>query len=208
MQKAQLLAGQGRTDEALALMQAGQAAFAKAGSELGQGLALEGQAGVYLRRGDLVMARRVYEEASQVFGRAGIPDGEARLCVRLGDMDAAEGKPDGGLGFYKRALRLSRQNKPGDYSLGALLGMAINLQKLGRKLESLQLALLCERVLKLGLMPPSEPGFNADLVKRAEAVLGQIGAKLMQSVVDEARARLAKEDARAQLKEGIEKNWS
>ena len=208
MQKAQLLAGQGRTDEALALMQAGQLAFAKVGSDMGQGLALEGQAGIYLRKGDVGTARRVYEEASQLFGRAGITEGEARLCVRLGDLESGEGKADAALNAYKRALRISRQNKLGDYSVGALLGLALNFHKTARKLDAMHLALVCERALSAGVMPASEPEFFAALKLRCEDIVGQVSAKLLGAVVDDARARLLKDDVRRLLKECVEKNWA
>jgi hypothetical protein len=57
-------------------------------------------------------------------------------------------------------------------------------------------------------MPASEAGFYADLEPRAEAVMAQIGSKLMQSVIEDARMKLGKEDLRRLLKESIEKNWS
>jgi class 3 adenylate cyclase/predicted ATPase len=208
MQKGQLLASQERFKEALALMQEAQAVFVKAGSEQGQALALEGQACAVQRQGDGGLARRYFEEASRIFGRAGMHEGEARACVRLGDLDASEGKIQGGEASYKRALRLSRQNKPGDYSLGALLGLSALFHKQGRKLEALHLVLACERAQAAGILPASEPEFSADVQRRTTALLGQIGGKLLQSVVDEARGKLAKEDARALLKECVEKNWS
>ena len=208
MQKAQMLASQQRYEEALALMQAAQAAFAKAGSDPGQALALEGQANANQGQGQRVLARRLFEEAGQAFNRAGMPDGEARVFVRLGDLDAAEAKPQGGEAYYKRALKLSRLNKPGDYSVGALLGLAGVFHKAGRKLEALHLGLVCERLLASGMMPASEPEFFAELKQRSEAALSLIGGKLLHSVVDEARAKLSKEDARGLLKECIEKNWS
>jgi predicted ATPase/class 3 adenylate cyclase len=208
MQKGQLLAGQKNYAEALGLLQAAQAAFAAAASEQGQALALEAQGGVILAQGDALLARRCLEQGVQTFARSGLYDGEARVCVRLGDLDSAEGKAPAAEALYKKALRLSHQNKPGDYSLGALLGLAGLLTKAGRKLEGLQMALLCERALGAGMMPPSEPEFFADLGRRAQATLAQIGAKLMQSVIEEARAKMAKDDVRALLKDYVEKNWS
>jgi len=208
MQKAQLLKGQGRLDDALALLQAAHATFAKAASELGQALALESQGCAFLAMERPVPARRQFELAADAFIQAQAQDGEARLCVRLGDLDAAEGKQQGGEGYYKKALKLSRLSKPGDYSLGALLGLAAAWARIGRKLEALHLALVCERALELGMMPASEPEFHADLARRADAVLAQIGGRLMRSVIDEARAKVAREDARALVKECVEKNWT
>jgi tetratricopeptide (TPR) repeat protein len=206
MQKGQLLAGQGHGDEALALLRSAQTAFAQAGAEAGQALALEAQGSVLLQLGQGEQARRCFEQAGQAFERLGMHDGEARLDVRLGDLDAAEGKAQGGEARYKRALRLSRQSKLGDYSLGALLGLAAAFNKAGRRLEALHLALLCEQALAQGLMPASEPEYFAELGRRAEAVLGQIGSKLLRSVIDEARAKLAQQDLRALLKGCVEKN--
>jgi class 3 adenylate cyclase/predicted ATPase len=205
MQKGQLLAGQQRYDEALALLQAAQAAFAKGGSQLGQALALEAQGSARLRQGQGALARGLYDQACQAFAQHGLRDGEARICVRLGDLDVAEGKPAGGEAWYLRALKVSRQSKPGDYSLGALLGQAAIIHKQGRKLEALHLALLCERALVAGLMQASEAEFYADLGRRAEVVLAQIGSKLLQSVIEEARAKMAEQDARALLKDALVK---
>ena len=208
LQKGQLQAGRQDFEKALASMKSAQEAFDKAGSEPGQALAMESQAGIYLQQGHASLARPLLERACQKFVQAQLRDGEARPCVRLGDLDAAEGKAQGGEAWYRRALRLSRLHKPGDYSLGALLGMALLLHKQGRKLESLNLALACERGLALGIMPASDPEFFAALGRKSEAVLAQIGSKLLHSVVDEARAKMAGQDARAALKESLEKYWA
>ena len=203
LQKGQLLARQERYDEALALMQEGQAAFAKAGSAQGQALALEGQACTRLKQAQAGAARGLLLQACQAFAQCGAPDGEARLHVRLGDLDFTEAKHESGEGSYQKALRISRQHKPGDYSLGALLGQAALLHKQGRHLESLHLGLLCER--SLGLMVASEAEFYDELGVKVGALLARVGSKLLQSVIEDARAKMQKEDARAQLKEAIEK---
>ena len=203
-----LLADQKRYEDALALMQAAQEAFGKARSVLGQALAMEAQACARRRQGQAGPARLLFDQAFQAFGQAGLHDGEARVCVRLGDLDAEEAKPLGGEGWYQRALKLSRQNKPGDYTLGALTGLAGILHKQGRKLEALRLALLCERILHSNLMPASEAEFHAELGREVEEVLARIGTKLMRSVIEEARAKMAQEDARVILKESMERYWS
>ncbi|HTB23161.1 MAG TPA: tetratricopeptide repeat protein [bacterium] len=205
LQKGQLLARQQKFDESLLLMQEAQADFSKVGSALGQGLALESQGCTHLKQGQPGSARTLFQQASQLFGQSGLRDGEARLCVRLGDLDSAEGKTDGGEAWYQKALKLSRQNKPGDYSLGALLGLAALMQKQGRHLEALHFALLCERILSEGLMPASEAEFYEELGVKSAALTAKLGSKLMRSVIDEARLKMAKEDVRAMLKESVEK---
>jgi predicted ATPase/class 3 adenylate cyclase len=208
MQKGDLLARQQKFEEALALMQEGQAGFAKVGSALGQALALESQAGVRLKQGRANLARGLFLQASQGFAESGAKDAEARLCVRLGDLDFSEARNESGEGMYQKALRLSRMNKPGDFSLGALLGMAALLHKQGRNPDSLSLALLCERALGLGMMPASDAEFYEGLAVKSKALLAQLGSKLMRSVIDEAGAKLDKQDARALLRESVEKYGS
>jgi len=208
MQKGQLMAGQGNYEEAMELMQAAEAAFVKGGSKLGQALAMEAQGCARLKQGKLGFTRTLFEGACQVFNTAGMMDGEARLCVRIGDLDGEEARPKSGENWYQRAVKLSRQSKPGDYSLGGLLGLAVLFHKAGRKLEALHLALVCERAIKLRMLPPSEPEFYAELGPRSEAVLALIGSKLMNSVIEEARAKIAQEDPRALLKDCLEKYWS
>jgi len=208
MQKGQLLAGQQNFDEALELMQAAEGAFVKGGSKLGQALAMEAQGCARLKQGKLGFTRTLFDQACQVFNAAGLLDGEARLSVRLGDLDGEESRPKAGEGWYQRAVKLSRQHKPGDYSLGALLGLAALFHKQGRKLEALHLALVSERALQLGVLPPSEPEFHAELGPRCASVLAQIGSKLMQSVIEEARAKIVQEDPRALLRECLDKYWS
>jgi len=203
LQKGQLLARQQKFDEVVALMQEGQEYFAKVGSTLGQALALESQACTRVKQGLPTEARGLFQQAGQIFSQSGMHDGEARLCVRMGDLDFAEGRTDAAEGVYQKALKLSRQNKPGDYSLGALLGLAAVFQKQGRNLESLELALLCERTL--GLMPASDAEFYEELAKKSEAMMAKLGSKLMRSVIDESRAKMAKEDARALLRKFLDK---
>jgi hypothetical protein len=128
--------------------------------------------------------------------------------VRLGELDAAEGRGGDGEGWFKRALRISRQHKPGDYSLGALIGLSRAQLKQNRKLEALQAALLCERSLTARIMPATDPDFYGELKGKAEAALNAAVAKLLRNVTDEARGRLEGTDLRAQLKELIEKSWA
>jgi class 3 adenylate cyclase/predicted ATPase len=208
IQKGQLLTGKGEFDKALASFGGAQAAFSRAGSEAGQALAMECQAVARLQQGQATVARNLLEQACQKCALAQLREPEARLCVRLGDLDASEGKPQGGESWYKRALRLSRQHKPGDYSLGAMMGLSLHLLKQGRKLEAMGLALSCERCLALGIMPASDPEFYAELVRKSEALMAQVGSKLLHTVLDEARARMASQDARGLLKENLEKNWT
>ena len=208
LQKGQLLARQDgwaeAAEDALGLMQEAQAAFAKAGNAQGQGLALEAQAGLRRRQRQAGMARGLLQDAGAFFAQAGAHDGEARVQVRIGDLDAAEGKGEGGEGWYKKCLRLSRQHKLGDYTVGALLGLAVVQHKQGRKLEALQLALVAGQAL--AWMPVSEAEFHEELAARATTVLGQVGLRLLQSLVDEAREKLAKDDIRARLKEAVAQN--
>jgi class 3 adenylate cyclase/predicted ATPase len=205
LQKAQLQSGQGALDAALESLDAAHACFAKAGNEAGGAQVLEAQANLWVQKDELRAAREQLEKAFERYGQLGQRDGEARVAVRLGDLDAAEGKPGTGEGWYTRALKLSRLHKPGDYSLGALLGLASIAHKQGRKLEALHMALLAERGLATRMMPPSEPEFYADLKPRCEAVLAQVATKLLGSVIEEARAKMAKQDARALLKEALDK---
>jgi hypothetical protein len=87
--------------------------------------------------------------------------------------------------------------------LGALLGLAALQLKQGRKLEALHLALVCERALAQRLFPPSEPEFYGELEQRCRALLDRLGGKLLASVIEEARVRLSKQDARALLKDSL-----
>jgi predicted ATPase/class 3 adenylate cyclase len=206
-QKGQLLAGQQRYEEALEPLKAAEEAFVRAGSSHGQALALESQALVRIAQSQLGSARGALEQACQLHAQGGSPDGEARVCVRLGDLDALEGRPRGGEGWYVRAVKVSRLGKPGDYTLGAFLGLAVLLNRQGRRLEALHLTLICERSLIEGMMAPSDPEFYAELAARCANVLNQIASKLMRSVIDEARERMGKEDARAVLKEALGRNW-
>jgi class 3 adenylate cyclase/tetratricopeptide (TPR) repeat protein len=205
LQKAQLQAGQGALDAALESLEAAHTCYAKAGSESGGALVMEAQAGLWLQKGEARAARELLEQAMDRHHQREQRDGEARLAVRLGDLDAQEGKPGAGEGWYNRALKLSRLQKPGDYSLGALLGLAAIAHKQGRKLEALHLALLVERALATRMMPPSEPEFYAELGQRCEALLSSVASKLLGSVIEEARAKMAKQDARALLKEQLDK---
>ena len=132
-------------------------------------------------------------------------EGEARICVRLGDLEQADGKPGGGESWYKRVFRLSRQNKPGDYTLGGLMGFAVLFHLQGRKMEALHLALLCEKALAMGMMPASEPEFHADLGKRLEDVMSQVRSRVLTSVVEDARDMMTLKDPRALLRECLEK---
>lgn len=202
LQKAQLQAPLD-AEAALATLQTARACFAQAGSESGAALALEARAGVLCQKGDRRGARAALEEALECHVQKGQREAEARLCVRLGDLDQAEGRPQGGEPWYQRALRHSRQQKPGDYSLGALLGLAALQLKQGRKLEALHLALVCERALAQRLFPPSEPEFYGELEQRCRALLDRLGGKLLASVIEEARVRLSKQDARALLKDSL-----
>ena len=188
-------------------MRGAQAAFVRGGSAPGQAQALEAQARVALSQGQAAPARALLDAACEAFAQCGWHDGEARVCVRLGDLDASEGRPQGGQGWYARALKLSRQNKPGDFSLGGLLGLAPIVHQQGRKLEALHLALVCERALALRVMPVSDPAFHAALETRCLEILARVTSKLMRSVVDEARAKLERGDVRVQLKECLEKDW-
>lgn len=203
MQKGKLMAKLGRFDEGLAVLQEAQAGFAKLGSALGQGQALEAQACAKLRQGHGSQARGLFLQAGEAFAQAGARDGEARAYVRLGDLDYAEGKNEGGEGSYLKALRLSRQGKLGDYSVGALLGLAGVMARQNRALEALQLGLLGERVLPL--MPAPDAEFHDELEAKTVSVMAQLGSKLLRSVIDEAREKMAGKDARALLKEAVEK---
>jgi tetratricopeptide (TPR) repeat protein len=205
LQKAQLQAGQGALDAALESLEAAHTCYAKAGSESGGALVLEAQAVLWLQKGEERAARDLLSQAMERHNQLGQRDGEARLAVRLGDLDMQEGKPGLGEGWYSRAMKLSRLQKPGDYTLGALLGQAALAHKQGRKLEALHLGLLVERGLATRMMPPSEPEFYAELGRRCEALLAQVASKLLGSVIEEARAKLARQDARALLKEQLDK---
>lgn len=204
MQKGQMLVRQGRFDEALAAMKDGQAAFAKAGSAAGQAHALESQGRARQQQGQPAEARAFFQRAAEAYAQCGSREGEARLAVRLGDLDASQIGGDGGEASYKRALILSRQHKMGDYSLGALLGMAGMLFGRGRILDALNLGVLCARCLEEGLMPVSEEGFNEELFQKAADLMGQLGSRLMRNVLEEAGVRVASEDARKLLKESLE----
>ena len=205
LQKGKLLVRQQKFDEALATILESQTLYAKMGSTLGQALALENQACTRLKQGQTPTARGLLQQSCQVFAQAGQRDGEARLNIRMADLDFSESRGDNGEALYQKVLRLSRQNRLGDYSLGALLGMAALLQKQGRNLEALTPALLCERALAVGLMPASDAEFYEDLNRRCAALLAQVSSKLMRSVIDEARAKMAAQDARTLLKESVEK---
>jgi predicted ATPase len=204
LQKAQLLRQAGRSTEALPLLEQARHAFAKTGSVGGEAACREELAGALQELGQAGEARTALEQSAQGFASSGIPEGEARLLVRIADLDIAENRLEKGEAGYRQALKMSRFTKLGEHSLAALLGIAALYQRQGRLMESLRLAVLAERSLKESLLPAPHPGFHLATLKKTEELLAQLGAKIMQSVIDSARAKAKAEDLRLALKESID----
>ena len=205
LQKSRLLRQTGRGAEALPMLEQARHAFAQAGSAAGEASCLEDLAMALQEQGEGGRARLALEQAIQGYSSCGNPEGEARALVRMSDLDLAENKLDKSEACCQQAIKMSRIVKLGEHSLAALLGIAALYQRQGRMSEALRLAVLCERALQEGLLPAPHPGFHSSTVKKAEALLAQLGAKIMQSVIDAARAKIASEDLRLALKESIDK---
>jgi tetratricopeptide (TPR) repeat protein len=205
LQKSRLLRQTGRGAEALPLLEQARQAFAQAGSASGEASCLEDLAVALQEQGEAGKARQALELAIQGYSHCGNPEGEARALVRMSDLDLAEGKLEKSEACCQQAIKMSRIVKLGEHSLAALLGIAALYHRQGRMSEALRLAVICERALKEGLLPAPHPGFHAATLKRSEALLAQLGSKILQSVIDAARAKAAAEDLRLSLKEAIDK---
>jgi class 3 adenylate cyclase/predicted ATPase len=205
LQKSQLLLSQGQWAQSIQVAEQGRNAYAKAGSLPGQAASHEQLACIQGQSGERVRAREQLNQALELYTQSGLRDGEARILVRLGDLDFSEAKPERGEANYVQAIKISRYVKLGDYTLAALLGVALALLKQGRQLDALRLGVLCERALTENLLPASDLAFYKDTVQRSGLVMSQVGAKLMQSKIDEERAKAKGENLRQALKNVVEK---
>jgi class 3 adenylate cyclase/predicted ATPase len=205
LQKSRLKRQTGSGAEALPLLEQARQAFSQACSAAGEASCLEDLAVALQEQGEGGKARQALEQAIQGYSQCGNPEGEARSLVRMSDLDLAEGRLEKSEACCQQAIKMSRIVKLGEHSLAALLGIAALYHRQGRMSEALRLAVVCERAINEGLLPAPHPGFHAATLKKSEALLSLLGSKIMQSVIDAARAKVAAEDLRLSLKEAIDK---